>query len=428
MPQVESRSLELRAVALGAWALALVASILRVYARAFIMKAFAADDWLMMVSMFAFTVNTITCVLGTFYGSGMHLVDLSTENIETALMWWFACYPSIAVTLAFSKISVACYLLRIATQRIHRWIIYLALGATILTSVVFFFVTLLQCNPIPYAWQRITGTGTCIGVDTVINIMYAYSSLTLFADLAFTLLPAWLVFHLQMSLKTKLALTLVLGMASIASVAVILRFPHLADFRNPDYLFAPTTVSIWTQLEASLSIAAGSFATLRPLFRILLVKLGLTTDTVPTYGRHGPGGDHNYHASSGGGVGGGSAFTKSRATARNMFSMNTFNRMDDDATTDADDDSTGRREGSLGSTADLHNKTGSGVEVSVARRDDRVGDYTVQIESQRPAKGKFRSSSGGGDVAAGAGHHQRDASDHKVLEIHYTKEFGSGPG
>ncbi|KAH7021619.1 uncharacterized protein B0I36DRAFT_334894 [Microdochium trichocladiopsis] len=427
MAEVESRSLELRAVALGAWALALVASLLRVYARAFIMKAFAADDWLMMVSMFAFTINTITCVLGTVYGSGSHMADLSPENIETALMWWFACYPSIAVTLAFSKISVGCYLLRIATQRIHRWIIYLALAATILTSTAFFFVTLLQCNPIPFAWQKITGSGTCIDIDTVINIMYAYSSLTLFADLAFTLLPAWLVFNLQMNLKTKLALTLVLSMACIASTAVIVRFPHLPDFRNPDFLFAATTVSMWTQIEAGLAIAAGSFATLRPLFRIMLVKLGLTTDTVPTYGRHGPGGDHNYHASSGGGgIGSSSAFTKSRATARNMFSMTTFSRMDDDVT-DADDDSTGRREGSLGSTADLHKKTGGGVEVAVVRRDDRVGDYTVQIESQGGAKGKLRSSSGG-DVAAGGGHHQRDVSDHKVLEIHYTKEFGSGPG
>jgi len=51
MSVVESRSLELRSIALCFWALALVASVLRVYARAVIMKAFTIDDWLMMLAM-----------------------------------------------------------------------------------------------------------------------------------------------------------------------------------------------------------------------------------------------------------------------------------------------------------------------------------------------------------------------------------------
>lgn len=51
MAATESRSLELRAVAIGAWVLAFVATVLRVYARAGIMKAFTTDDWLMIVAM-----------------------------------------------------------------------------------------------------------------------------------------------------------------------------------------------------------------------------------------------------------------------------------------------------------------------------------------------------------------------------------------
>lgn len=65
-----------------------------------------------------------------------------------------------------------------------------------------------------------------------------------------------------------------------------------------------------------------------------------------------------------------------------MFSMTTFNRMEDvDMTDEDDDDSTragargGARVGgsSLGSTADLHSKDGgSGDFVVVVRKDDRV--------------------------------------------------------
>ncbi|KAH7020746.1 uncharacterized protein B0I36DRAFT_387602 [Microdochium trichocladiopsis] len=367
MAELESRSLEIRSVALAAWALALVAVVLRVCARAFIMKAFAADDWLMVAAMIAFTASTVTCVLATIEGSGMHTAEVPPERIENALMWLYACYPSIAVTLATSKLSVGCYLLRITNKRVHRWIIFLALGATIVASSIFFFVTVLQCRPISFAWEKISETGTCIDIDTIINIMYAYSALTLFTDIAFTLLPAWLVFHLQMSLKTKLALTLVLGMACLASTAVIIRFPHLRDFKDPDplcrlanffFVGASSTISIWTQIEASLAITGGSFATLRPLYRILLVKLGLTTKSTPTYGRSGAI-EHNCP----GGGGNSSNFNKSRQTARNMFGMTTFNRMEDDGTDD--EESSGRGE-AIASTTDLHSKTPA--EIIVAPR------------------------------------------------------------
>lgn len=74
---------------------------------------------------------------------------------------------------------------------------------------------MFQCQPISYAWNKISETGTCIDVNTIIDIMYAHGALTLFTDFAFTLLPAWLVYNLQMNLKTKLVLVLILSMACV---------------------------------------------------------------------------------------------------------------------------------------------------------------------------------------------------------------------
>lgn len=132
---------------------------------------------------------------------------------QTQQQWWYACYPTIAICIVLAKLSVGFYLLRITSQRLHRWIIYLASAASVLASTAFFFVTVLQCQPISYAWNKISETGTCIPIDTIIDIMYAHSAFTLFTDVAFTLLPAWLVYNLQMNLKTKLVLVLILSMA-----------------------------------------------------------------------------------------------------------------------------------------------------------------------------------------------------------------------
>src|SRR5690349_18140897 len=93
--------------------------------------------------------------------------------------WWYACYPTFTVTMVASKFSVGFYLLRITTQKLHRWIIYVALGATVVASSTFFFVTLLQCKPVTYAFNKFTETGTCININTIIDIVYGYSALAI---------------------------------------------------------------------------------------------------------------------------------------------------------------------------------------------------------------------------------------------------------
>ncbi|KAK5673838.1 putative cation-transporting ATPase 1 [Elasticomyces elasticus] len=56
-------------------------------------------------------------------------------------------------------------------------------------------------------------------------------------------------------------------MACVASSAVIVRIPYLPAYGDPDFLYATTDISIWSNVEAGLGIAAGSLVTVRPLFR-----------------------------------------------------------------------------------------------------------------------------------------------------------------
>jgi hypothetical protein len=114
--------------------------------------------------------------------------------------------------MILSKTSIGFFLLRITPSRIHRYIIYVALGVTIFCSVAFFFIALFQCSPVSYFWTR-TGSGSCISIDIIIDITYTYSAFAIITDLSLTILPIWLVWQLQMDRKTKMALIPVLGMA-----------------------------------------------------------------------------------------------------------------------------------------------------------------------------------------------------------------------
>jgi hypothetical protein len=49
------------------------------------------------------------------------------------------------------------------------------------------------------------------------------------------------------------------------------------EFRDPDFLWATVDVAIWSDIEQGLAITAGSLATLRPLYRSVASKLGLSS-------------------------------------------------------------------------------------------------------------------------------------------------------
>lgn len=175
------------------------------------------------------------------------------------------------------KVSIGLFLLRITIKPIHRWIIYINMALTVLTGLVFFFVTLLQCTPISYFWNKTSQTGWCINVDVIIALTFLYSAVSVICDFTFAILPIFLVWNLNMSGKTKLMLIPILGMACVASVAVLCRMAFVMDFKNPDFLWATLDIAIWSDVEQGLAITAGSLATLRPLYRKLAARLGINT-------------------------------------------------------------------------------------------------------------------------------------------------------
>lgn len=114
--------------------------------------------------------------------------------------------------MILAKCSIGFFLLRITPSKIHRYIIYAALGLTIFCTVAFFFIALFQCSPVWWFWVR-SGPGSCIDIDIIIDITYAYSATAIITDVTLTVLPIMLVWKLQMDRKTKIALIPILGMA-----------------------------------------------------------------------------------------------------------------------------------------------------------------------------------------------------------------------
>ncbi|KAJ5815859.1 hypothetical protein N7447_008092 [Penicillium robsamsonii] len=296
MLPLEGRSQSIFIVTTIFLGISFIAVCLRCLVRIRLVKAFGWDDTLMVCAMLMNILFALCGITGALYGIGQKLETLIERGtMETAMFWWWLGQTSYVWTCALAKLSIASALLRLTVSKAHRLILWSVIGVTCIVGLVFWFMLTLQCQPVEFFWQRVRAytnpksdiSGTCMKLDDIIAIAYVYSITATLCDLTLGLLPIALVWKLQMNLRTKAALAGILGMGCMyvypvdalgiglntdplgysASAAVIIRIPFLHDYKDIDFLYATANISIWSNVEAGLGIAAGSLVTLRPLFR-----------------------------------------------------------------------------------------------------------------------------------------------------------------
>ncbi|PSN62142.1 hypothetical protein BS50DRAFT_138288 [Corynespora cassiicola Philippines] len=273
---VDNRGPELRAVCSVFVGMAFVATALRVYVRLHLVRAFGWDDAFMIMAMLTHIMFATCSISGTFWGTGRHRWDLTDEGFFKAMRYWWLCYLSYCSTMIFAKISIGLFLLRVTVSKIHRLIIFIVMGLTVLTGIVFFFVSLFQCTPISYFWDK-NQDGFCVNVDVIIALTFLYSAVSAICDFTFGIQPIFLVWNLNMSRNSKAMLVPILSMACVASTAVLVRMAYVMDFKSPDFLWATVDIAIWSDIEQGLAVTAGSLATLRPLYRLIAQRLNIQT-------------------------------------------------------------------------------------------------------------------------------------------------------
>ncbi|KAJ6142733.1 hypothetical protein N7471_002186 [Penicillium samsonianum] len=252
----------------------LVTVSLRCFTRLKIVKSFGSDDTL-MVAAAAFNVAFAICgIVGALYGMGKAQAYLShsPDDVRRGLLCWWLGQIFYVFTCTIARLSIAATILRLTVERIHSWILYGIMVISTAVGTVFLFFTIFQCRPVAYYWNRSSTEGRCIDINTLLGIVYMYSGVAAACDFTIGFLPIFMVWGLQMNRGTKFVVSTILGLACIASIAVIIRIPFVHYAGKPDFLHETTQISIWSNVEASLGIAAGSLMTVRPLLRALVTS------------------------------------------------------------------------------------------------------------------------------------------------------------
>jgi hypothetical protein len=79
-----------------------------------------------------------------------------------------------------------------------------------------------------------------------------------------------IVWDVQLKLRIKASVAVVLGFGFVASTATLVRLKYLLAYNDTeDYLLNIANIAIWSITESGLGLIAGSLATLRPLLKYI---------------------------------------------------------------------------------------------------------------------------------------------------------------
>ncbi|KAM5343669.1 hypothetical protein ACJ41O_012206 [Fusarium nematophilum] len=232
--------------------------------------ALGLDDWLMGVGLLMTTAWSGVLISYCFSGGGYDPNDprISPDLLSQALRLYFVCQSVYCPTTIPIKISICVALLRICgTVSIYKWALYAIIGISTVAGLGSMTGIVASCSPPSAFWDP--STGTC---NPLVNTFAAYfiSACSILTDFALAILPAFILWKVQLRRSIKVSVAIILGLAAVASTATIVRLRYLlALLHNQNFLSESGKIAAWTVVELGIGIFAGSVPALRPLLRYI---------------------------------------------------------------------------------------------------------------------------------------------------------------
>ncbi|KAI0025865.1 hypothetical protein F4780DRAFT_233344 [Xylariomycetidae sp. FL0641] len=231
-------------------------------------KGIGLDDWTMLLGLLFFTLTCLATGFGTFHGIGAHADRISDDNDREGRMW-FMCFQLFYVASTVPiKCSICVALIRLTTRRLYKHVLYGIMAFSTAAAGVTIVVVLAWCTPIAATWDK--RLGSCGAPSVITDVSYYLSASSILTDWTCAILPAFIVWEVQLHSRVKVSVAIVLGLGIVASTATLVRLKFLLRYNNPDdYLWGIASIATWSIVESGTGIIAGSMPALRPLLRYI---------------------------------------------------------------------------------------------------------------------------------------------------------------
>ncbi|KAL0777329.1 hypothetical protein CaCOL14_006847 [Colletotrichum acutatum] len=189
---------------------------LRVYCRTTLVRSVGIDDKIMVFLLAIFTGYLVLQIYGGTHGIGRRDNEITAGEKRTMLLLWWILELLNVVSTCLLKISVGYFLLRVALDRPHIWIIRALMVGTVVFGTTYLFMVAFQCRPVPTYWEEGPRTPEKCWPSRVIYIMtIAATVINTSADFIFGALPWFIVRSMNLPIGTKIVVVCILGLAAV---------------------------------------------------------------------------------------------------------------------------------------------------------------------------------------------------------------------
>ncbi|UZP32249.1 hypothetical protein NXS19_000065 [Fusarium pseudograminearum] len=223
---------------------------------------FGIDDGLMLIGWIIHIAFTTATIRSIYSGVGTKDKDLNAFLQVDGRKWDWISQILYSFSLLPLKCSICVTLLRIAVSTTHRNIIWGTLILNLVTISYIIIGTFSACKPLSANWDN---HGKC-SLPLLSSLGYVISISAVISDWICSILPIFMLYRSNMRKPTKVSISIILGLAALASVCTIIRLPFLKVISNPhNLLYNIAYVYILSVFESGIGIIAGSLPSLRKL-------------------------------------------------------------------------------------------------------------------------------------------------------------------
>ncbi|KAH1629913.1 hypothetical protein KXV25_003215 [Aspergillus fumigatus] len=250
---------------------ATITYLLRLYSRRLTAAGFFLEDLLMGIGLIISYCATAFVVETAFNGVGVPLKSLPHDERYRIQFGSWMIQKFWAPSMAFVKISIIVFLKRLlGSVRLYAIISNCLIAFIAVWALTAVLVNTFQCTPVQYYYDK-SLNGHCMKGQ--VQFFQAMGSIALVEDVFILCLPIPIVWGLQITLRQKMALTVVFSLGGLVCIFSLMRLIEFRHFVVTDLASSSAKESIWTSLELDVAIICGCLPLLKPLVQGFLAKV-----------------------------------------------------------------------------------------------------------------------------------------------------------
>ncbi|KAL2040131.1 hypothetical protein N7G274_007034 [Stereocaulon virgatum] len=196
---------------------------MRLWARARIVKRLGLDDFFILLGLILMIAVLVIQGLMVKYGLGRHqyYLNLSPNLLEQepkSVEWLYIGEAVFLASVMFTRISICLFLLHIfGTKKMWRWGLHSVIVCVIIIGLSTLIMVFFECHPVRKIWQP-SHPGTCWRSEVALGVGGFNGAASVVCDWTLAALPIAFMWNIQISVRNKVGICILMGMGSFSGV------------------------------------------------------------------------------------------------------------------------------------------------------------------------------------------------------------------